>query len=78
MVNKRGLNRLKSGLSLNIWCSRGSASTEIVFKPLNAELNPICHLLVLLGDLTFMGPYIVSLFQYISNKMHGYAFYLYL
>jgi hypothetical protein len=25
-------------------------------NPLNAELNPICHLLVLLGDLTFMGP----------------------
>jgi hypothetical protein len=26
------------------------------FNPLDAELNPICHLLVLLGDLTFMGP----------------------
>jgi hypothetical protein len=26
---------------------------------LNAELNPICHLLILLGDLTFMGPCIV-------------------
>jgi len=25
------------------------------FNPLNAELNPICHFLVLLGDLTFMG-----------------------
>jgi formate-dependent nitrite reductase membrane component NrfD len=24
--------------------------------PLNAELNSICHLLVLLGNLTFMGP----------------------
>ena len=34
------------------------------FNPLNAELNPICHLLVLLGDLTFMGTYIVSIFQY--------------
>ena len=34
------------------------------FNPLNAELNPICHLLVLLGDLTFMGPCIVSIFQY--------------
>jgi hypothetical protein len=29
-------------------------------NPLNVELNPICHLLVLLGDLTFMGPCIVS------------------
>jgi hypothetical protein len=34
------------------------------FNPLNAELNPICRLLVLLGDLTFMGPCIVSIFQY--------------
>jgi hypothetical protein len=49
-------------------------------NPLNAELNPICHLLVLLGDLTFMGPCIVSIFQYtcISNKMQRYTFYLYL
>ena len=39
------------------------------FNPLNAELNPICHLLVLLGDLTFMCPCIVSIFQHISNKM---------
>jgi len=49
-------------------------------NPLNAELNPIYHLLVLLGDLTFMGPYIVSIFQYtrISNKMQRYTVYLYL
>jgi hypothetical protein len=45
---------------------------------LNAELNPICHLLVLLGDLTFMGPCIVSKFQYISNKKQRYAVYSYL
>jgi hypothetical protein len=37
-------------------------------NPLNAELNPICHFLVLLGALTFMVPCIVSIFQYISNK----------
>jgi len=49
-----------------------------VFKGLNAELNPICHLLLLLGDLTFMGPCIVSIFQYISNKMQRYTVYLYL
>jgi hypothetical protein len=36
-----------------------------LINPLNAELNPICHLLILLGDLTFMGKCIVS----ISNKM---------
>jgi len=45
---------------------------------LNVELNPICHLLILLGDLTFMGPCIVSIFQYISNKMQRYTVYLYL
>ena len=47
-------------------------------NPLNAELNPICHLLVSLGDLTFMGPCIVSIFQYISNKMQRYTVYLHL
>jgi hypothetical protein len=31
-------------------------------NPLNAELNPICHLLVLLRDLTFMGPCIIRIF----------------
>jgi hypothetical protein len=43
-------------------------------SPLNAELNPICHLLVLLGDLTFMGKCIVS----ISSKMQRYTVYVYL
>jgi hypothetical protein len=54
----------------------GRQHTDI--NPLNAELNPICHLLVLLWDLTFMGPCIVSIFQYISNKMQRYTVYLYL
>jgi hypothetical protein len=47
---------------------------------LKAELSPICHLLILLGDLKFMGPCIVSIFQYtrISNKMQRYTIYLYL
>ena len=49
-----------------------------LINPLNAELNPICHLLVLLEDLKFMGPCIVSIFQYISNKMQRYTVYLYL
>jgi len=48
------------------------------FNPLNAEVNPICHLLVLLGDLKFMGPCILSIFQYISNKMQRFTVYLYL
>jgi hypothetical protein len=43
-------------------------------NPLNAELNPISHLLILLGDLTFMGPCILS----ISNKMKSYTVTLYL
>jgi hypothetical protein len=47
-------------------------------NPLNAELNPICYLLILLGDLTFMGTCIVSIFRYISNKMQCYTVYLYL
>jgi hypothetical protein len=42
---------------------------RLVYNPLNVELNTICHLLVLLRDLTFMGLCIVSIFQYISNKM---------
>jgi hypothetical protein len=56
------------------------AGSDSLLNPLNAELNPICHLLVLLGDLTFMGPCIVSISQYtcISNKMQNYIVYLYL
>jgi anti-anti-sigma regulatory factor len=48
------------------------------FNPLKAELNPICHLLVSLGDLTFMDSCIVSIFHYtrISNKMQRYTVYL--
>jgi hypothetical protein len=41
--------------------------------PLNAELNSICHSLILLGDLRFMGKCIVS----ISNKMQRRTVYLY-
>jgi hypothetical protein len=46
----------------------------ICFNPLNAELNPICHLLILLRDLTVMDKYIVN----ISNKMQCYTVYVYL
>jgi hypothetical protein len=48
------------------------------FNPLNAELNSICHLVVLLGNLTFMGPCIVNTFQYISIKIQSYTVYLYM
>jgi hypothetical protein len=33
-----------------------------IINPLNVELNPICYLLILLGDLTFMDTCIVSIF----------------
>jgi hypothetical protein len=68
-------NCLKSGRSRSLYLFIRRA-----INPLNAELNPICHLLVLLGDLMFMGPCIVSMFQYtrISNKMQRYTVYLYL
>jgi hypothetical protein len=59
-------------------CDNMHGATLKIINPLNAELNPICHLLVLLGDLTFMGPCIVSIFQYISNKMPRYIVYLYM
>jgi hypothetical protein len=45
---------------------------------LNAELNPICHFLILLEDLTFISTWILSIFQYISDKMQRYTVYLYL
>jgi len=49
-----------------------------MFNPLKAKLNPICHLLLLLGDLTFMCTCFISVFQYIFNKMQRYTVYLYL
>jgi hypothetical protein len=45
-----------------------------VINPLNAELNPICYLIILLGDLTFMGKCIISIY----NMMQRYTVYLYL
>ena len=63
-------------IKLPFFCNPISRTTKLTL--LNAELNPICHLLVLLEDLTFMGPCIVSTFQYISNKMQRYTVYLYL
>jgi hypothetical protein len=57
---------------------RGLFYDKLLLNPLNAELNPICHLLILLEDLTFTGPCIVSIFQYICNKMQRYTVYLYL
>jgi hypothetical protein len=61
--------RLMTGLN-----TVGEFCIEGRFNLLNAELNPICHLLILLGDLTFMGKCIVS----ISNKIQSYTVYLYL
>jgi hypothetical protein len=48
---------------------RKPMASAMRINSLNTELNTICHSLILLEDLTFMGPCIVSIFQYISNKM---------
>jgi hypothetical protein len=53
---------------------RVSVLSKYFINPLQTELNPICYLLILLGDLTFMGTCIVS----ISNKMQRYTLYLHL
>jgi hypothetical protein len=68
----RGIHSLVQKITLHV--------VLFTINQLNAELNPICHLLVLLGDLTFMGPCIVSILKYtcISNKMQRYTVYLYL
>jgi hypothetical protein len=50
--------------------------TEGEINPLKAELNSICHLLILLGDLTLMGKCFVNISQYISNKLQRYTVYL--
>jgi hypothetical protein len=55
-----------------------ASNADFDINPLNTELNPICHSLILLGNLTFMGTCNVSIFQYISNKMQRYTVYLYL
>jgi hypothetical protein len=57
----QSMNDNKSPDIDNIPAEKGGG---LLLNPLNAELNPICHLLVLLGDLTFMGLCIVSIFQY--------------
>jgi hypothetical protein len=64
-------------LYIHVYCN---ACLLSYINPLNVELNPICHLLVFLGDLTFMGPCIVSIFQYtcILNKTQRYTVYSYL
>jgi hypothetical protein len=35
--------------SLGLWALFSFHAVQIVFNPLNAELNPICHFLALLG-----------------------------
>ena len=72
-MNVGSINEMHlSKADISVWFRRYD------FNPLNAELNPICHSLILLGDLMFMGTCIVSIFQYISNKMQRYTVHLYL
>jgi hypothetical protein len=61
--------KLRKEEIIDLYCS---PNLVYMVNPLNAELNPICPLLILLGDLTFMGKCIVS----ISNKMQLYTVYL--
>jgi hypothetical protein len=53
-------------LYLVVWPLNVKATTHTI-NPLKAELIPMWHLLILLGDLTFMGTCIVS----ISNATHS-------
>jgi hypothetical protein len=69
-------NCRRFGILEPIKCAAEIRHLAIIVRinPLNPELNPVCHLLILLGDLTFMVPCIVS----ISNKMQRYTVCLYL
>jgi hypothetical protein len=67
-----------TGVKRTVFEGSHSPQSSDEINPLNAELNPICHLLILLGDLIFMVTCIVSIFQYISNKIQRYTVYLYL
>ena len=64
MTKLKGTFRDYGKETKHLWSLRSAS----LLNPLNAELNPICYLLVLLGDLKFMGPCIVSVFQYISKR----------
>jgi hypothetical protein len=63
---------------INVKSPNNISKWQMGFNSAFKGLNPICHLLILLGDLTFMGPCILSIFQYIFNKMQRYTIYLYL
>jgi hypothetical protein len=58
--------------SLLSWCTPGAPQTPTLVD--DARSLGLCTCV----DLTFMGPCIVSIFQYISNKMQRYTVYLYL
>jgi hypothetical protein len=45
-------------------------SSQYVINPLNAELNPICHLLALLGGATLVVVSKLRVKQDITNKLH--------
>jgi hypothetical protein len=57
--------------------SKQMLNSSNLFNPLNSELNLICHLLVLLGDLTFMGVCNVSIFRYKPPTAHSNQFQLF-
>ena len=51
-IPSRAINPVRS--SKNRKASWNAWHIEFVFNPLNAELNPICHLLALLGGATIV------------------------
>jgi hypothetical protein len=59
MMIKKRVQKTKPAISRtsfpSILHNRETCDKEKCINPFNAELHPICHLLVLLGDLTFMG-----------------------
>jgi hypothetical protein len=61
--NKQCSNEYRGELERKVLLN--GQALRVVINHLNTELNPICHLLILLGDLKFTGPCIVSIFQYI-------------
>jgi hypothetical protein len=69
-MEKEVLFRYDQNCSWKILIGRCHFGNEIItcLNPLNAEFNPICNFLVLLGDLTYVGPCFVSIFQFIYKQ----------
>jgi hypothetical protein len=58
-------------LASTVDVNKSTAKNSSCINPLNAEINLICHLLILLGDLTFMGHVMQFLFERLRFNMTG-------